>query len=89
VRSELLLFFAGLSAAGGAGACAGGVGVCVAPDMPSLKLRMPSPNPFMISGCAAAKENQDHSENYKPMKNTKFTHEPPPRAPLGSALTKP
>src|SRR5437899_11325233 len=38
----------GLSA-GGAGDCAGGVG-CDAPDMPSLKLRMPSPNPFMISG---------------------------------------
>src|SRR5205807_3258541 len=39
---------AGLSA-GGVGDCAGGVG-CDAPDMPSLKLRMPSPNPFMISG---------------------------------------
>src|SRR5713226_10575805 len=41
---------AGFSVAGGAGACVGGVGVCVAPEMPSLKLRMPSPNPFMISG---------------------------------------
>lgn len=41
----------GAVAAGGAGAaCAGGAGVCEAPDMPSLKLRMPSPNPFMISG---------------------------------------
>src|SRR5258708_30424086 len=41
---------AGFSVAGGAGACVGGVGVCVAPEMPSLKLPMPSPNPFMISG---------------------------------------
>ena len=41
---------AGFSAGGGAGDCAGGAGVCVAPDMPSLKLRIPSPNPFMISG---------------------------------------
>src|SRR5712664_2069921 len=41
---------AGFSAGGGAAACAGGAGVCVAPDMPSLKLRIPSPNPFMISG---------------------------------------
>src|SRR5260370_21212397 len=40
---------AGLSSGGGAGACAGGVG-CDAPDIPSLKLRMPSPNPFIISG---------------------------------------
>src|SRR6266481_2142933 len=29
----------------------------------------------------AAKENQDHSQNNEPMKNTKFTHETPPRAP--------
>src|ERR1700737_2812410 len=53
VSSALPLYFfssAGFSAGGGAGACAGGAGVCVAPDMPSLKLRMPSPNPFMISG---------------------------------------
>src|ERR1700682_5574707 len=41
---------AGFSAGGGAGVCAGGAGVCEAPDMPSLKLRIPSPNPFMISG---------------------------------------
>src|SRR5260370_6758936 len=41
---------AGFSVAGGAGACVGGVGVCVAPEMPSLKLPMPSPNPFMMSG---------------------------------------
>ncbi len=41
---------AGFSAGGGAGACAGGAGVCEVPDMPSLKLRMPSPNPFIISG---------------------------------------
>src|SRR5437762_9198299 len=27
-----------------------------------------------------AKENQNHSQNHKPMKNTEFTHEPPPRA---------
>src|SRR5260370_7927451 len=41
---------AGLSTGGGAGACAGGVGVCDDPAMPSFKLRMPSPNPFIISG---------------------------------------
>ncbi|SRR6266480_3046940 len=41
---------AGFSAGGGAGVCAGGAGVCETPDMPSLKLRIPSPNPFMISG---------------------------------------
>src|SRR5216684_2698590 len=29
----------------------------------------------------AAKENQDHSQDHKPMKDTKFTHETPPRAP--------
>src|SRR5713226_2421708 len=28
-----------------------------------------------------AKENKNHGENDQPMKNTKFTHEPPPRAP--------
>src|SRR5258708_15481739 len=53
IATELLRYFfssAGFSAGGGAGAWAGGAGVCVAPDMPSLKLRMPSPNPFMISG---------------------------------------
>src|SRR6266566_3909535 len=36
-----------------------------------------------------AKENQYNGQNHKPMKNTKFTHEPPPRAPLGGALLKP
>src|SRR2546423_3670952 len=50
LRRRYFLSSAGLSADGGAGACAGGCGVCVLPDMPSLKLRMPSPNPFMISG---------------------------------------
>src|SRR5712664_791709 len=34
----------------------------------------------------AAKENQYDRQNHKPMENTKFTHEPPPRAPCGSAL---
>ena len=34
----------------------------------------------------AAKENQYNRQNHEPMKNTKFTHEPPPRAPCGSAL---
>src|SRR6266581_4912016 len=28
-----------------------------------------------------SEENQDNSQNHKPMKNTKFTHEPPPRVP--------
>ena len=37
----------------------------------------------------AAKENQDYSQNHKPMKNAEFTHEKPPRAPLGRALLKP
>src|SRR5215469_8627896 len=51
--TELVVYFFssadGCGAAGGA--CAGGAaGVCEAPDIPSLKLRMPSPNPFMISG---------------------------------------
>src|SRR5258708_5892672 len=41
---------AGFSVAGGAGACVGGVGVCFAPEMPPLKLRIPSQNPFMIPG---------------------------------------
>src|ERR1700731_1075613 len=36
-----------------------------------------------------AKENQYNGQNHKPMKNAKFTHEPPPRAPLGGALLKP
>src|SRR5260370_38546380 len=36
-----------------------------------------------------AKENKNHGENDQPMKNTKFTHEPPPRAPLGGALFEP
>src|SRR6266516_1614018 len=40
----------GFSVGVGAGVCAGGAGVCELPDMPSLKLRMPSPNPFMTSG---------------------------------------
>lgn len=49
----LRYFFSSVAwgAGAAAGACVGGaVGVCEAPDMPSLKLRMPSPNPFMISG---------------------------------------
>src|SRR5258707_10495024 len=37
----------------------------------------------------AAKENQYNGQNHKPMKNAKFTHEPPPRAPLGGALFQP
>src|SRR6266702_8113334 len=30
-----------------------------------------------------SEENQDNSQNHKPMKNTKFTHEPPPRTRRG------
>jgi len=37
----------------------------------------------------AAKENQNDGQNHKPMKNAKFTHEPPPRAPPGGALPQP
>src|SRR5713101_3712233 len=40
----------GFSVGVAAGVCSGGAGVCELPDMPSLKLRMPSPNPFMTSG---------------------------------------
>src|ERR1700732_1498189 len=40
---------AGFSA-GGAACCGGGVVVCDAPDIPSLKLRMPSPSPRASSG---------------------------------------
>src|SRR5712664_1004622 len=37
----------------------------------------------------AAKENQYNGQNHEPVKNAEFTHVPPPRAPLGGALSKP
>jgi hypothetical protein len=44
-------FFSSEGFSAGGAVCAGGVGgVCEMPDMPSLKLRIPSPNPFITSG---------------------------------------
>src|SRR5229473_4937308 len=37
----------------------------------------------------AAKENQNDGQNHKPMKNAKFTHEPPPRARLAARYHNP
>jgi len=37
----------------------------------------------------AAKENQNDGQNHKPMKNTEFTHESPPRARLAARYHNP
>src|SRR5438034_7560483 len=50
LHDALPIFFSSEGGCAGGVACAGGGGVCDEPDMPSLKLRMPSPRPFITSG---------------------------------------
>jgi len=49
-RSYFFSSEGGCAGAAGGACAAGGAGVCDEPDMPSLKLRMPSPSPFITSG---------------------------------------